>query len=278
MTSHNRPTPTTPSKTPGTTPFYIYYVVGALLIAFTLLNASSLGNPVIVVAIVLGVSAGLYFISTPQGKAFVTKHSQRHIDEQSKSASTVLSQDTLLQELSVKNLLAQNEKVVFNQWATYQGGVSGHPNVATSYGMAVVLDQAFVFYDKQMSVKILYVNLLEAKLENFQVDAIRGMLASGAVALQLQQTKNILSLRYKDKQGLERNAKFRINGAITIPGEADRAREFLNYLLEFQGKFAPNFVESDPIAKLEKLKVLKEKGVISEAEFQKKKSKLLDQI
>jgi hypothetical protein len=276
MTSRNKPS-STPSKAPGITPLYVYYVAGAALIAFALMNASST-EPLMVVAIVSGVSACLCFISTPQGKAFVAKHSQRHVGEQIKPASSVLSQDTLFQELSAKNLLTAKERVVFNQWATYQGGIAGYPNSASLYGMAVVLNKSFAFYDKQMTVKILYVNVLEVKLENFQVGAIRGALAAGAVALQLQQTQNILSIRYRDEKGVERDARFQINGSVTIPGEAERAREFLNYLLEFKGDFSANSPTSDPMARLEKLKALKDRGVISDAEFQAKKTKLLEQM
>jgi len=197
MNSRNKPG-STPSKLIRVTPLYVYYIAGAGLIAFALMNASSLGSPVIAIAVTLFVSACLYFISTPQGKAFLAKHSQRHVGEQVKPAASVLSQDTLLQELSAKNLLAAKEKVVFNQWATYQGGIAGHPNSASFYGMAVVLNKSFAFYDKQMAVKIPYANVLEVKLENFQVGAIRGALAAGAVALQLQQTQNILSIRYSN--------------------------------------------------------------------------------
>jgi hypothetical protein len=277
MTSRNKPASTSP-KAPGTTPLYVYYVAGAVLIAFALMNASLLGNPLIVVAIVLTVSACLYFISTPQGKTFIAKHSERHVGEQVHPAKSVLGQDVVIQELSAKKLLAINEKVVFNQWATYRGGVAGYPSAASSYGMAVVLSKSFAFYDNQMTVKIPYTKVLEVKLDNFQVGAVRGALAAGAVALQLQQTQNILCIRYKDEKGVEREARFQINGSATIPGEAERARELLNYLLEFKGNFAATNAALDPMAKLEKLKALKDQGVISEAEFQAKKSKLLEQM
>lgn len=237
-----------------------------------------MGNPLVVAAIVLIVAACMIFISTPSGKAFIAKHSERHLDEQIRPASTIMSQEKLIQELSKRKLLTGNEKIVFNQWATYQGGVAGHPNTATSYGMSVVLSKAFTFYDQQIAVKIPYASIVEAKLENFQVGSIRGMLASGAVAVQLQQTQNILSIQYRDAKGVERNAKFQVNGSGTIPGEGERARELLNHLLEFKGDFANAAVAPDPLTQLEKLKALKDKGAISEAEFQAKKGKLLEQM
>jgi hypothetical protein len=74
MTSRNKPS-STPSKTTRTTSIYIWYLAGAALIASALMNASLIG-PLMAVAIVSGVSACLYFISTPQGKAFIAKHSR----------------------------------------------------------------------------------------------------------------------------------------------------------------------------------------------------------
>lgn len=275
MTSRPKPEATS-SKSARTTSIYIWYLAGAALIAAAITNAASIGNPLIVLAIILSVSACLYFISTPQGKAFIAKHSGEHLEDQIKP--TILSQEMLIQELSNKRLLAQNERITFNQWATYQGGIAGFPSASTSQGMAVVLNKSFAFYDNQMTAKIAYSNVLEVRLENFQVGAVRGALAAGAVALQLQQTQNVLSIRYKDEKGVERDARFRINGSVTIPGEAVRAREFLNYLLEFKGEFADNSAKLDPIVKLEKLKALKDSGVISEAEFQAKKSQLLEQM
>jgi Short C-terminal domain len=160
-----------------------------------------------------------------------------------------------------------------------QSGIMGYPSGGTSYGMAVIFDKSFAFYDGQIKFKIPYTKVLEVKLENFQVGAVRGMLTLGStVALQLQQIQNMLSLRYTDEKGTERNAKFQIKGALTIPGEGDRAREFLNYLIEFKSDFAATSTASDPTTRLEKPKALKDKGIISEEEFQAKKQKLLEEM
>jgi hypothetical protein len=89
-----------------------------------------------------------------------------------------------------------------------------------------------------------------------------------------------LELSYLDDENTERSAKFQINGAFTIPGEVEKAVEFLNHLLEFKGKFEGKSTGSvgDPLSRLEKLKKLKDQGVITEAEFEAKKRGLLDQL
>ena len=122
--------------------------------------------------------------------------------------------------------------------------------------------------------------MIEAKLDFFQLGGVRGILGLGDVGRQLQQTKNILELSYLDDENTERSAKFQINGALTIPGEAEKAVEFLNHLLEFKGKFEGKSTGSvgDPLSRLEKLKKLKDQGVITEAEFEAKKRGLLDQL
>ncbi|MEG4318861.1 MULTISPECIES: SHOCT domain-containing protein [unclassified Microcoleus] len=177
-----------------------------------------------------------------------------------------------------KGLIGVNEQVVFYQTATYKGGVRGYPNASQNPGFAFVLDYSFAFYDNQVLCKLAYERIIEAKLDFFQMGGVRGFLASGDVGRQLQQTKNTLELCYLDDENTERSARFQIHGAMTIAGEAEKAMEFLNYLLEFKGEFTSKSAndQSDPISKLEKLKNLRAQGLITESEFDDKKRKLLD--
>ncbi len=98
----------------------------------------------------------------------------------------------------------------------------------------------------------------------------------------MSKTKNILSITYLDNKNIEINAKFQIHGCLTIPGEEKKATEFLNHLLEFKEHFFKNLnnaePENDAISKLEKLKILKDKDIITEEELERKKSKLLDEF
>jgi len=85
-----------------------------------------------------------------------------------------------------------------------------------------------------------------------------------------------VTVTYLDETDVERTAKFQIHGALTIPGEAIKAQEFLNYILDFKGKFfrkdaAGSGLSNNPLETLEKLKRLKDEGIISESEFEAKK-------
>jgi hypothetical protein len=76
--------PTTPPKTIRATPLYAYYVVGIAVIALSLIGFP--GKPMIALAIILVVVGCLFFISTPDGRAFLAKHSERHLDQHTRSA------------------------------------------------------------------------------------------------------------------------------------------------------------------------------------------------
>ncbi len=118
------------------------------------------------------------------------------------------------------------------------------------------------------------------------MSGLRGFLAFGDEGRQLQQTKNTIDIRYLDLKNVERNVKFQIHGAFTISGEEVKARELLNHLLEFKDKFLVSNNQSslnltqqlDNFSKLEKLKSLKDQGVISDVEFESKKKQILDEI
>lgn len=191
--------------------------------------------------------------------------------------------------LATKGLLNRNEQVLFYQSASYKGGIKGYvDNAEENYkqsGFAFVLAHYFAFYNNTISWKIPYKSISEAKLDFFQIGGVRGFLALGDVGRQLQQTKNILELTYFDNEGVERNARFQIHGALSIGGEEVKAREFLNHLLEFKGDFLNKNSGSqvgsnlsDPISQLEKLKKLLDREVITQTEFEAKKREILNKI
>lgn len=188
--------------------------------------------------------------------------------------------------LKTTKLLQVKENIIFQQIATYKGGIPGYPKASEDSGVAFILDNSFIFYDNQIQFKLFFNKIKEAKLDFFQMSGARGFLAFGDGGRQLQQTKNRIDISYFDRKNIERNAKFQIHGAFTISGEEVKAREFLNHLLEFKDKFmvsnnqslSQNKPQLDNFLKLEKLKQLKDRGVISDTEFETKKKQFLDEM
>jgi len=191
-------------------------------------------------------------------------------------------------DLRSRGLLGSHEGIVFNQLAIYKGGIRGYPKSSTDLGIAFLSDSSFIFCDHTISWKLPYTRTIDVSLDFYQMTEGRALLASGDVGRQLQQTKNTLQILYFDEEGVERDARFEVSGALTIAGQEVKAREFINYFLEFKGRFArksdvgnrssANNNESDPISRLEKLNQLKEQGIITNEEFEAKKGKLLDQL
>lgn len=186
------------------------------------------------------------------------------------------------ESLKKRDLLKPNENIIFQQTATYKGGMPGYPKISEDCGIAFVLNNSFVFYDREIKFKLFFNEIKEVKLDFYQMSEARGFWAFGDGGRQLQQTKNTINLYYFDNKNVERSVNFQIHGAITIPGEEVKAREFLNHLLEFKEQFTVSHKQSvqqlDDFSKLEKLKTLKDKGVISDAEFEIKKKQFLDEI
>ena len=190
------------------------------------------------------------------------------------------------ESLRKRKLLDFNENIIFQQTATYKGGIPRYPKASEDSGIAFILDNSFVFYDQQIQFKLSFKQILDAKLDFFQMSGVRGFLAFGDGGRQLQQTKNTIELNFIDDNKIERSAKFQIHGAFTISGEEVKAREFLNHLLEFKAHFmksnnqslSQNKPQLDNFSKLEKLKQLKDKGIISDTEFETKKKQLLDEM
>ncbi|MDO9577365.1 MAG: hypothetical protein Q7J16_05730 [Candidatus Cloacimonadales bacterium] len=176
-------------------------------------------------------------------------------------------------------LIRDCEKVVFVQQASYRGGLKGYPNLSKKSGFAFVLNKSFCYYDSDFNCKIDYENILKIELHKFQPSGLRSFLASGSVGRQLQEVKNNIAFYLVDDDGDERIVKFQIHGALTIFGEGIKATEFLNHLLDFKNQF--KIVENknyDPKESLKKLLELKQLGLISDEDYNKKKNQILNNM
>lgn len=184
---------------------------------------------------------------------------------------------------SILDYLDKNkQQIIFQQKASYRGGILGYPTSADKPGIAYILNDSIIFYDNFISIRVYYNRIIDAQLDFFELRGSRAILAGGNNARMLQEIKNNIAITYLDQDDNERTFKLQIHGAATIPGEAVKAQEFLNYLLDFKGSFIKKQVDNESnnntIETLKKLKELKDMGIISESEFEEKKRSLLDKI
>jgi hypothetical protein len=239
-------------------------------------------------SLILGGIAGFFYGNCPEYKEKQNhkKESKSPRKKEEKTIFATKSTKNTKEQIQENNLITQgllnsNEKIIFSQSASYRGGIKGYPKDAENPGHAFLLDTAFVFYDEQINWKIGYNSIINVRLDFFKVTLGRNIFPSGEIAEQLQKTKNILGILYCDNEDRERSAKFQIHGAFTMAGEELKATEFLNYFRGFQGEFftpSPELKDAKLMAKLEKLKQLKDSGIITEYEFLTKKQKLLDKF
>jgi len=171
---------------------------------------------------------------------------------------------------------------VFSQSASYRGGLSGFPGQGKKAGFAVVFENCFCFFDNQVRWAVPYEKILRADLDFFQPSGLRAVLA-GTSAIMMQRVRNNVAITYLADEGTEYTAKLQIHGALSIPGEEAKASELLNHILRFKSRFAravhaPQGGGDDVAARLEKLADLKNKGIITDAEYQAKRKDLLERL
>ena len=159
--------------------------------------------------------------------------------------------------------------------------LSGFPEQKTKSGFAFVYEDCFCFFDANIRWKVRYGQIIKAELDLFQPSGLRAVMA-GRNALALRMVRNNVAVAFLDSDGVERTVKFQIDGALSIPGEEIKATELLNHILRFKGKFAhpgerPR-TGDDPVTKLEKLAELKNKGLITESEYESKRQQILDMM
>lgn len=177
------------------------------------------------------------------------------------------------------------DRILVEQPVSYRGGISKIPYSADKAGICFIFDDRIIFYDDSIALEILFNKLLTAELDYFQLRGSRAFFAGSHTSRMLQEVKNTVAITYLDDNDKKQTVKLQIHGALSIPGEAIKAAEFLNHLLSYSDQFpeekpVDSSVGSDnnDLNLLKKLKDLKEAGIITESEFDLKKAEILDRL
>lgn len=190
---------------------------------------------------------------------------------------------TILQD----GLLDVGEGIDFVQAASYREGHQAFPNETKKHGFLFVCQNHIVFRDQAMKWKVVWDDISSITLDKFKPSGMRAVLA-GANARMLQEVKNYFCVTYIDSA--EWTVKFQIHGALSIPGEGEKAAEVLGYTNKYKPRFGKNrdvgkqnaAVEqlnaSDIPVKIAQIKVMLEQGLIDNTEFAAKKKELLDRM
>lgn len=185
--------------------------------------------------------------------------------------------------LQNSGLLAANDEPAFIQLASYREGLPEHPQESDNPGRIYIAAENIYFVDSKVVWKCGWTSVQEVGLDYFKPSGFRAVMAGGATARMLQQVKNNVAITYHDDHGTQWTAKFQVHGALSIPGEERKATELLGQIIRYKPLFRKRLDSTSPIAesphsKIEALFALKEKGIISEEDFETKKRELLSKI
>jgi hypothetical protein len=178
----------------------------------------------------------------------------------------------------------------------YLGGFPKKPNKKTdptSFGFNIMED-SFIF-KPELEAKnswfgddvftIPYDSVVKFEIVKRQVSMTEAMLSSNGDTKSLEQENNI-QITHVDSEGNEQMTRVEMLTGTSVYGQAQKCRELMDLLREKKilGKLnkdtsKPAAPQGDDIlAQIEKLSALKDKGILSEDEFNAKKSELLTKL
>lgn len=157
-----------------------------------------------------------------------------------------------------------------------------------------VMEDSFIFKPENLAKKewfgeenfiIPYDKVTKLEIVKRQVSMTEAMMSSNGETKSLEQMNNI-NISYLDGEGTEQMVRIEMLTGFNIYKQAEKCQELMDLLREkkilnkFRGEEKEGIKHSDDdvFAQIEKLASLKEKGLISEEEFNQKKTILLEKL
>lgn len=190
------------------------------------------------------------------------------------------------------------EGAIIRYQVTYRGGFEQKPKKksdALTLGFNILPDRFVVkpeylakkewFGDEVVEVPYESVKLFE--IVKRQVSSAEAFLSSSGDTKSLEQENNI-EITYVSNDGKERKIRMEMLTGITVYGQAEKCREMMDLLREHgilekiernrQNAGSTQQASSNPVEQIAKLAELKNMGILSEEEFEKKKAELLSRL
>lgn len=171
---------------------------------------------------------------------------------------------------------------------TYVGGLDDIPKAKSgAWGMNVMPDR-FAFRvtvttkDWLYDLDIAYENVTDIRIEKRTITTAEVLLGGGDNANQEQE--NVVVIEYRDEQGQNATLRVEMLTGVTIFNQAAKCKELMdllrknNILDKLKRSDDKESSGNDILAQVEKLSQLKDSGVLSEEEYQMKKTELLAKL
>ncbi len=190
---------------------------------------------------------------------------------------------------AAKELKKPLEGAICRYEFTYKSGLDDIPKAKSgAWGMNVMPDM-FAFRvtsttkDWLYDLDIPYADIQDIRIEKRTISNAEVFLGAGNDAN--QQQENVVVIEYKDKNSMISTLRVEMLTGITIFVQAQKCKELFdilkknNILDKIQKKAnVPQSGGDDVLGQIEKLAKLKDSGVLSEEEFNSKKTELLSKL
>lgn len=191
-----------------------------------------------------------------------------------------------------KELKAPVEGAIERYGVVYGGGLKEYPKRLKGEIGLNIMEDCFYLKPTNSSVEefeemaIPYGNIEKLEIVERTISNAEWLLSSGTDMKGMQQ-KNVIEISYRDTEQKGQLIRLEMPTGISIYGQAKKCVEFMDVLrqngildkfIKEQEADAKKGAKEDIISQIEKLAELKEKGILSEAEFNEKKMSLLEKI
>lgn len=191
-----------------------------------------------------------------------------------------------------KEMKAPLEGAIIRYGVTYNGGLAEYPKAKTGeIGMNVMPD-CFYLKPTMTSVDwfgemaIPYKNISRLEIVERTISNSEWLLSSSNSDMKAMEQKNNIEISYTDCDGKNKLIRLEMLTGVSIYGQAKKCVEFMdvlrqNGILDLFAKQENNTAaapKEDILGQIEKLAGLKEKGIITQEEFDEKKATLLEKL
>ena len=172
----------------------------------------------------------------------------------------------------------------------YNGGLTQYPKKMTGEIGLNILEDSFYLKPTYVTeewfedMAIPYKNIENIQIVKRKVTNAEVLLSSGGSDMKSLEQENTIEITYMDAEDKKQVVRFEMLTGTTVYAQAGKCVEFMDILR--QNGILDVFLKvenagdssNNVLAQIEKLSQLKEKGVLSEAEFSQNKAKLLEKM
>ena len=217
---------------------------------------------------------GLFGNDKIDGMFEKAKETLKDTTDKTKKAFAESSEQMKQHNAESKNMKAPVEGAIIRYGVTYNGGLAKYPKAQS--GEIEWFEEMAIPYEKIKKLEI-----VERKISNAE-----WLLSSSRSDMKAMEQKNNIEISYIDSDNKNQLIRLEMLTGVSIYGQAGKCVEFMDVLRQndipdkFIKETTQNTTEAqvDVLGQIEKLSELKEKGILSDEEFNSKKEELLKKL